>query len=232
FPENADQLELNLNTFLNGVVLNASVFYRQTNDVIESYLSVIDDGVSYTTYQNIGTAKTTGFNLFSSGTIAKKLQVRGGINLENYQSEGTIRGERLTNDVWIWGGNLSFTYSLPKNFKLEINGFYRSPRASLQGTRASYRRISFGARKEFWEKRASLGLVLSQPFQEFLEFENELQGPTFTQRSTNAFQSRNLALSFSYRFGKLDFNNQRNRPGRSRINNNDTKGGQSNSEFN
>ena len=87
-------------------------------------------------------------------------------------------------------------------------------------------------RKEFWEKRASLGLVLSQPFQEFLEFENELQGPTFTQRSTNAFQSRNLALSFSYRFGKLDFNNQRNRPGRSRINNNDTKGGQSNSEFN
>jgi len=229
-PENSDQLELNLNTYLSGVVLNASVFYRQTNDVIERFLTVIDDGVSYTTFQNVGTAKAYGFNLFSSGTIAKKLKVRGGINLENYQSEGVIRGERLTNNVWVWGGNLNFSYSLPKDFRVEINGFYRSPRASLQGTRASYRRISFGARKEFMNKRASLGLVVSQPFNEFLEFENELQGPSFTQRSVRASQARNFALSFSYRFGKLDFNDKR--PGRSRIRNNDQKGGGGNEQYN
>jgi len=231
FPENSDQYELNLNTYLSGVVFNASVFYRQTNDVIESFLSVIDDGVSYTTYQNIGTAKTIGFNMFSSGTIAKKLQVRGGINVENYESEGVIGGERLSNNVWVWGGNLNFTYSLPKDFKVEINGFYRSPRATLQGTRASYRRISFGARKEFMEGRASLGLVVSQPFQEFLEFENELEGPTFYQRSVSAFQSRNIALSFSYRFGKLDFND-RSRRSRSRINNDDQKGASGGEQYN
>lgn len=230
-PENSDQYELNLNTYLSGVVLNASVFYRQTNDVIERFLTVIDDGVSYTTYRNVGTAKAYGFNLFSSGTIAKKLKVRGGVNIENYQSEGIIGGERLTNNVWVWGGNLNFSYQLPKDLVFEINGFYRSPRASLQGTRASYRRISFGARKEFMDKRASLGLVISQPFAEFLEFENELEGPTFYQRSLNAFQSRNIALSFSYRFGKLDFNN-RNRPGRSRIKNDDQKGGGGGQEYN
>lgn len=230
-PENSDQYELNLNTYLSGVVVNASVFYRQTNDVIESFLSVIDDGVSYTTYRNVGTAKSYGFNLFSSGTIAKKLNIRGGINLENYQSEGVVAGQSLSNSVWVWGGNLNFTYSLPKDFRLEINGFYRSPRASLQGTRASYRRISFGARKEFMDKRASIGLVISQPFNEFLEFENLLEGPTFNQRSLNASQARNIALSFSYRFGRLDFND-RNRPGRSRINNNDQKGGGGGEQYN
>lgn len=222
-PENTDAYELAYNTYVKGVVFNASVFFRQTNDVIEPFVEIRTDGTSVESFQNIGLNRTYGMNFFSSATIAKKLTIRGGANVYNYESEGNFSGRQLSNNGIVWGGNLNLSLKLPKNWQIEGSGFYRSPSQSLQGTRASYRRMQFGARKELWDKRGSLGLVISQPFSRELEFPSEINGVGFYQKSNRAFVSRSIGLSFSYRFGQLDFQ-QRRRKG-SVIDNGDQKEG-------
>ncbi|MFZ4561481.1 MAG: outer membrane beta-barrel protein, partial [Saprospiraceae bacterium] len=145
-----------------------------------------------------------------------------------YYTEATVNGQRLSNNGIIYRGNLSATYTFPKNLRVEVSGFYNSPRYTLQGYRASHSRSSIGMRKDFANKKATLGLVIDQPFRRDLRFPNQLEGPTFFQRSDYAIAQRSVGMSFNYRFGQLDFKNTR-RERRSKINNSDLKdGGDSN----
>jgi outer membrane receptor protein involved in Fe transport len=220
-PENTDQYEINYSTFVKGIVINSGVFYRQTNDVIEQFLTISKEGVSINSFRNIGVNKNYGVNLFSSANLKDKLSLRGGVNVSLYQVSGNIDGKLLSNEAIVWNGNLSSTVTLPKNFKFEVNGFYSSPRASLQGTRASYQRISFALQKDIWKKKGSLGIIAVQPFSRDLRFINELEGTNFYQRSENAFAQRSYGINFNLRFGKLDFKAPKERS--KRVNNRDLK---------
>jgi len=220
-PENTDQYEINFSTFVKGIVINSGVFYRQTNDVIESFLTINKEGVSINSFRNVGLNRNYGVNLFSSANLKDKLSLRGGLNMSLYQVTGMVDGRELTNQAIVWNGNISSTVTLPGQIKFEVNGFYSSPRASIQGTRASYQRISFALQKDMWKKKGSIGIVAVQPFSRDMRFINELEGPTFIQRSENGFAQRSYGINFSLRFGKLDFKAPKERT--KRVNNKDLK---------
>ncbi|MGI9542671.1 MAG: TonB-dependent receptor domain-containing protein, partial [Cyclobacteriaceae bacterium] len=59
-PELNDQVELGFNTFIKKVSLNLAVFHRHTSDIIESILTVDEDGVSVTTFENVGENNSIG----------------------------------------------------------------------------------------------------------------------------------------------------------------------------
>ncbi len=232
-PELTDLFELSYNTYIKGIVLNASIYYRYTDDIIESYVEIIDDGnyegVSRTTYLNIGENRSIGLDLFSSATLWEVLTLRGGFNIYSYNAKSTREGLDLERQAIIYRANLNGTLSLPKDFKIEAFGFFNSPRQTLQGSRASFSMFSIGARKEFMNKRASLGLSVTQPFSKYMRFPQELEGENFYQESEFRFIQRSINLTFSYRFGKMDFRDRRNR--RSAINNNDQmQGGDDNGQ--
>ena len=221
-PELTNSYEIGYNTFFKGIALNASVYYRQTDEVIESVLDVDEQGVSFTTYQNIGEQESIGFNGFASATIKKVVSLRGGFNILSYEAQGIINGERLSRQAWQWDANMNASIKLPKDVAIQMFGFYRSPRQSLQGSRSTFSMFSLGVQKEF-SKRMSLGLNVFQPFSRGLKFINELSGPNFYQKSINERVMRSFGINFRYRFGKLDFKQPRQR--RSKIKNDDLKGG-------
>ncbi len=229
-PETVDQYELAYNNYIKGVVLNVAVFYRQTNDIIESFLTVDSEGISITNYQNIGQNNSVGFNLFSSGTIKKKLTIRGGFNLFTYSVDGTANGESVSRDGLQYGGNLSGTLSLKKDWKIEGFGFMRSRRQTVQGKIPSFWMYSIGIKKEIWKKRGSIGVRMVEPFNRTKSFITELDGDTFSQRSEFKLPFRSFGLNFSYKFGKLDFKAKKRRS--SKIKNSDVKsGGDGNNSF-
>jgi len=210
-PEKTNQLDLNYSMFVKGITLNGSVFYRYTSDIIEEFLEITNEQVSLTSFRNIGANKSLGVSLYTSINIKEKFMLRGGGNVSSYQSEGTVNGIALSRTSVQWNANLNATVTLPKGFRIEAFGFYNAPRQSLQGSRASYSQVSFGLLKEF-SKKFSLGLNISQPFARDLKFENILETPILYQRSLSATAARSIGVSFSYRFGKLDFR-QRNERG-------------------
>jgi len=149
--------------------------------------------------------------------------LRGGFNVYSYNGQSTVEDLDLSRQAIIWRANLNASVKLPRDFVIEMFGFYNSPRQTLQGSRAAYSQFSIGAKKELWDKRASIGLSIIQPFSRTLAFPQELEGENFIQQSEFEILIRSFNLTFSYRFGKLDFRDRRSR--RSKISNDDLKSG-------
>jgi hypothetical protein len=65
--------------------------------------------------------------------------------------------------------------------------------------------MSFGVKKDFKNKRGSLGVNVVEPFRKFKVFSSDLSGDNFTQYSERHIAFRSFGISFKYTFGKLNF---------------------------
>lgn len=220
-PEITDQLELSFHTRLKGVMLNLAAYYKQTHDVIESFLEVTTDGISVTTYRNVGQNRSVGVNVFASTTIADKFTLRGSFNLYTYNVSATIDGRRLSNQAIQYNGNLNANVRLPHGLRAEVFGFWNAPRITLQGRNPSFSIYSFGLTKEVLQKKGQLGLRLVEPFNKYKYFDSELEGENFYQSSSFGIPFRSIGINFRYRFGKMEFNPQSKL--RNRVKNDDLK---------
>ncbi len=224
-PEITDQYEVSYSTFVKAFSINASLFYRKTSEIIESFLTVDPEGLSTTTFRNIGQSESYGVNFYSSVTVLKIVTLRGGLNVYTYNGQGTVDGQRLTRDVVVWDGNLNGNIKLKRDWRIDLFGFYRAPRQTLQGTNPSFSLFTMGINKEINDK-LSLGIRLVEPFFATKNFGSELEGSNFRQVTNTDVPFRSFGINVTYKFGKLDFN-QRQR--RSKINNqdqNNDEGGQ------
>jgi ferric enterobactin receptor len=222
-PELTNQVELNYNTFVKGSVINASVYYRFTEDIIESFLSVAAEGASVTSYQNIGENVTMGANLFGTTSFfKKKFTVRGSLDVNTYQSTGTVNGTTLSNQDINYQSFLNLSYDFGKGIKGEMFGFFRSQTTTLQGRIPSFWMYSFAFQKEF-SKKMSLGLTVIEPFNLNKSFRTNLSGPTFRQESNFSVPFQSIGINFRYAFGKLE---GREATRRTRIKSDDLKGGE------
>lgn len=227
-PERVSQYELAYNTYIKGVVLNGAVYFRQTKDLIESYLQIDNEGIaSTTTYLNIGSSDTYGFNLFTSFTLLKKMTLRGSFNFGRYIGTGQVGNQALTRTANIISTNVGGSYEFSKKVRLDVFGFFRSRNQSLQGATPSFGILSVGAN---WtaSKRFTLGLNVIEPWDEFKDFITELNGPTFNQVSSFSIPFRSIGLNLSYKFGQIDFRSQNRR---TRVKNDDQKAGEGGGDF-
>jgi outer membrane receptor protein involved in Fe transport len=227
-PELTDQIEISYGTFVKKFSINASFFYRNTTGIIESFVDISADGVASTTFKNIGENESIGVNLFSSVNLLKNMTVRGGLNIFTYSAEGEVNGQQLSRDAIVWNGNINTSLKLKKGWSIDVFGFYRAPRQTLQGTNPSFSLLTMGAKKQI-TKKFGLGIRIVEPFFENKNFGGELSGENFTQRIDTAVPFRSFGLNLTYKFGKLDFK-QRTR--RSKIKNDDQgSGGGDNEAF-
>ncbi|MTI22309.1 TonB-dependent receptor [Fulvivirga sp. RKSG066] len=220
-PELTDQYELSYGTFVKSFSLNTTLFYMRTTGVIESFLDVNNEGLSTTTFRNIGQNDSYGVNFYSSVKFLKIVTLRGGLNVYTYNSEGVVDGQKLSRDAVVWDGNLNGSVKFENDWIIDLFGFYRAPRQTLQGTNPSFSIFVMGVKKEFSEK-FSLGVRIVEPFFANKSFGSELKGENFIQTSETEIPFRSFGINLSYKFGKLDFK-QRTR--RSKINNQDQEDG-------
>ena len=225
-PSTTKQLEFGYNSFGRKYQGSYYVYYKQSDDLIESFLRVQND-TSITTYQNIGSSTRYGFNYYGSIKF-NNLTLRTGFNLYSYQAEDS----RFSNDersAFLYNYNFGITLRMKNNWKAEGFGFMRSPSQTLQGSSTSFSMMSFGIKKEFKNKRGSLGLRIIEPFAKNGEkiWTTELNGDNFNQISERTTLFTSIGISFKYTFGKLNFKSNTKK---SKINNDDVSE-ESNPEF-
>ena len=225
-PSTTKQLEFGYNSFGRKYQGSYYVYYKQSDDLIESFLRVQND-TSITTYQNIGSSTRYGFNYYGSIKF-NNLTLRTGFNLYSYQAEDS----RFSNDersAFLYNYNFGITLRIKNNWKAEGFGFMRSPSQTLQGSSTSFSMMSFGIKKEFKNKRGSLGLRIIEPFAKNGEkiWTTELSGDNFNQISERTTLFTSIGISFKYTFGKLNFKSNTKK---SKINNDDVSE-ESNPEF-
>ncbi|MBD3750360.1 MAG: TonB-dependent receptor [Sphingobacteriales bacterium] len=230
-PEISDNYELNYSTFIKTTIINASIYFRNTHDIIESIVSnyTTDDGKtgSLTTYQNVGTNNAFGFNFFGSINPIKPLTIRGNFNLNSYDtnlSQQTANASSSANKTYLmYNAFLSASLILPKGVTFETFLITNSPRRTFQGKNPSFNMWNLGIKKELFNKKGSIGMNIIDPFNDRKNFNSEISSPLFTQTSNFSIPFRSIGINFSWRFGSLKVS-QNPKKG---VQNNDLKQGDS-----
>jgi len=205
-PEYVHQVEVAGNFFMKGNMVSVSVYGRKTDDLIESLLTINEEGVSETTFENFGIRNAIGVNLFGTLVVAKKLTLRGGIDVNIWEEEGMLENEDLSNSGSDYSGRVNLTWTVSETLRAEGFAFFRSPTYTVQGKTPSWSMMSMGIKKDLFNKRFTLGINITEPFRENQSFVRELSGTDFYQYSENIRPVRSFGVSLGYRFGKMDFN--------------------------
>jgi hypothetical protein len=168
--------------------------------------------------ENIGTQTTEGINLFASVPVTNKLNLRTNMMFGNRIS--TNPGNPTVNG-FNYRVNLNVTYQFPHDFTGEIFGNYNSSQRTIQGTRPSFAYYNLAFRKNFWNKKASIGLTASDPFNAYIRQTSVTNGTNFSQTSLRQVPFRSFGITLNYKFGKLEFKKDKDKGDRD-FNNNDS----------
>jgi ferric enterobactin receptor len=200
-------------TFANGNTLNLTAYYTRNSPDIKSYteyLPVYKIGdstyldVNLTTRRNISSEVKTGINLSGSVLLGDKLTIRPSIlaydrkTVNNYATPAVMEGIE-------YRVSLNCSYLITKSWVAEAFGNYNSG-MKWQGTQPSFTSYTVAVKKQFFNNKASLGLVAVNAVNEYLDQQAYVYGQNFTQVTLKRIPYRSFGISLAYKFGKLKFN--------------------------
>ena len=201
-PELTHLAELSYSlTTKTGTYLNLALYRRQTDNSIEEVRTVDTSGVSQTIKQNVARNGRTGLNVNAAGQLNRNWKVNGGG--EFYHTQFSSTALQVQNSGWLWQLNLNMAYQLPKNYSLQAYGMYSTGWVLLQGKNSAWYHYSLAARKEFWDKKASLTLGVNNPFTYPFRQNNDSQSNSFRSHTANQYITRSVKLTFSWQFGQI-----------------------------
>ncbi|WP_081659312.1 TonB-dependent receptor domain-containing protein [Pedobacter glucosidilyticus] len=209
-PEDIHSFEFGYAKFWKAVTLTSSVYYRQVNDVVQSIRQQNPDqnGGTISRWFNIARNQSFGLELISRADIAKGFNVTGNLNFFQTYFTGDASLGINDNDGFNWNGNLTSQMTISKNLSAQANLFYMAPRVMSQGRMKEMIAMDAGIRYDVLNKKGSIGLNMQDVFNS-RRFGMLTDNGQFIQEFERRRQGQMYNLSFSYRFGKMENNNQR-----------------------
>lgn len=210
-PEYTNNYELTYSAFIKGTSLNFTTFVRNTTGSIQRVRIEQDNGAILTTFQNIGTEDAYGLSVFANVNIGK-FTLNGGSDLY-YSVLDNKLGTK--NDGFVVSGRLFGNYNLEKGWGIQFFSFYRGRDVQLQGTRGGFGVYNIGFKKDFNDKKGTIGLGAENFLTPKFKMRNELASDALQQKSVNIMHTMGFRINFSYRIGKMSVDGPQ-RPRRSR----------------
>jgi outer membrane receptor protein involved in Fe transport len=214
-PELTHGFELSYSkTFAKAGNINVVGFYRLNINDIQSYTTFyptykigdsVYTNVSVSNRQNISQQNRYGLNIYGSFNLVKGLNLRA--NLSGYDNyiQNTNGGGSSSINSFEYRINFNVSYQLPWDLAIEFFGNFNSPRTTVQGKVPSFTSYSLALRKQFFEKKFSIALTATNPFNEYINQRTELSGYNFTLSSLRQLPFRSFGINLTYKFGKLQF---------------------------
>jgi ferric enterobactin receptor len=211
-PEGGHNYEVGYNkSYDAGGNLYVSGFYRHNTNDLQSFTTYYDvlsiNGVNYsdvslTQRYNIGTETSEGVNFFGALPIKKRLNLRTNIMLAG-RSDSSPGTPTVTG--FNYHANLNISYNLGNNLVTEVFGNYNSSQKNIQGQRPAFAFYNIAVRKQFLNKKLSLGVTAADPFNKNISQLSTIYGSNFNQSNLREVPYRSFGISLNYRFGKLEF---------------------------
>ena len=228
-PEFTNNYEFTLNTFFKNVFLTTALFMRNTTGGIESVRTSTVDAqnrpIILTNYLNIGNQDAYGTNIFLNITSGK-LQIGGGTDLYYTVLKNNNPNPlyNASNEGWVASARIFGSYNIAKGWGLQTFAFYRGNQVQLQGNQGGFGIYSLGVKKDFVNKKGSIGFGAENFFTpNGFVIKSNIDSPTITQNSITTLRNMNFKVTFSYRIGKISFTETRKK--KKSVNNDDMKDG-------
>ena len=229
-PEYTNNYEFTLNTFFKNTFLTTALFMRNTTGSIQSVrtptTNAAGNPIILTTFQNIGNEDAYGMNLFGNVNLSNKLQLGGGTDLYYAVLNNNNPDPKLkaSNEGWVASFRLFGSYNLTKGWGIQTFAFYRGNQVQLQGNQGGMGIYSLGLKKDFLNKKGSVGFGAENFFTpNGFTIKSNVDSPTISQTSVNTLRNMNFKVTFSYRIGKMTFVDAKKK--KKSVNNDDMKDG-------
>ena len=228
-PELTNNYEVSLSKTIKKTFVTAAFFARTTNNAILQITKPSDTlaGAVITTYENIGHQQTYGSNIFSNVALSSKINVGIFLNVLYSNLEGQITNldgilENSNNAGFNLSGGLFGQAQFKKGWGVQAFGFMQGAQVQLQGRQGGFGFYTIGVKKDFKDKKASLGLAAENFLSDRFNIHTELNSPQFNQVSDVYLYNRGFRLTFSYKIGKMSAMEMPRKKGKS-VNNDDIK---------
>jgi len=202
-PEKTHSVSLSWNYFYKQNSLDLSLSNTFIDDVITSFTTVENGGISYTTYYNFAKSNSIGINLNFSGSLFEKLQLWAGVT-SSYVTITHKTDASRNRSGFNTRGHGNFTWNFKYGWSSTLGGWAWQGAPTLQTVRPLNYNYYVSFRKSVLKKKLNLGLVANNFLQKTQSLKTVSRDPAFYQESiSNNLYFRYFSVSFSYNFGKL-----------------------------
>lgn len=209
-PELTNNFELGVSKNIKKVFINATFFGRATNNAISQVRQPSDSlpGAIVTTFENIGRQHAYGVNLFAN--IAATSKINFGVFANSFYT--TLTGqtlgennavEKLSNNGINVSGGIFSQAQFKNGWGAQAFGFMQGTQIQLQGTQGGFGFYTVGVKKEFGNKKGSVGLAAENFLSKRFKMHTELFSNQFNQVNDMYFYNRGVRLTFTYKIGKM-----------------------------
>jgi outer membrane receptor protein involved in Fe transport len=181
--------------------VNTTAYYQKIQDEISRFLDYRADGVTISTYENIGESNRYGLELIASYRPFKwwTISVDGDFS---YQKLTTVTVESTLNqENNRWSLRFTSRKTLPKGFSVQMDARYRGKRLTNQGIIEPMYGINLGVRKSLLDRKLNLSLNIRDIFNwyefNFIASDNQ----ALQQERRFKWESQVFTFSLSYNFG-------------------------------
>ncbi|GAB3976903.1 outer membrane beta-barrel family protein [Spirosoma terrae] len=227
-PELTNNFELGVSKTIGKTFINATFFGRITNNAITQVSQPSDTiaGAIVSMYQNIGRQHAYGTNLFTNVAVTSKINV--GVFLNAFYSSLTGQAMGLdktsitmTNSGMNIGGGSFVNATFKNGWGAQAFGFMQGTQVQLQGRQGGFGFYTVGVKKEFNNKKASLGLAAENFLNNRFNIHTVLNSPLFSQVNDVYLYNRGVRLTFTLKIGKMTMDAPRKKA--KSVNNDDVK---------
>jgi len=201
-PEFTNMGELNYNPWNEKFNLLSSFYFKITENPITSvvYPSEGDSTVLVNTFINGKSSVTYGWDNSLKLTLIKSLDILLSGNIFYVAISST---DGLTkNNGFNWTAKAAITYRLPKDFTIQFNGNYESPKIILQGTQVPQYGIDVSINKSI-KRKWNFTLMLNDAFNT-RRWGANYDTQYYFQETSRRRETRYLKFTVTYNFGDQD----------------------------
>jgi len=157
-PEYIDSYELGLQKAFSGSFVSLEGYYRIGKNKVTRILKLGSDGIMYHTRANLNKDYTLGLEAMANLKPAKWFGLNVTGTLYHYRLEGNVTGSDVSASSTNWSSRVTGTFNMKNNFRVQLMGVYRSPTATIQGSRKGFFYTNLALRKDFLKRKLNVTL--------------------------------------------------------------------------
>ncbi|MFE2864185.1 MULTISPECIES: TonB-dependent receptor domain-containing protein [Sphingobacterium] len=204
-PEDVHSLEMSFAKTFGKVNLISSAYFNHASEVIQPFVYKIEDGRTYSRWENMTSRNLSGFEFISKINATKDFDFTFNLNLIHIQYNANPDYDIKERKDFAYNANLTANYRFTPTFSAQVRGEYNSSRVMAQGQMNTMKGMDLALKKDVFKKKASIMLNVRDVFNS-----RKMNGVTETSQLISNFEhrwmKRMVTLSLSYRFGSQDLN--------------------------
>jgi outer membrane receptor protein involved in Fe transport len=198
-PEFTHSIELGwLHNLQKGSLLS-TVYYRNTNDVIQRLSSVDASGIVLIMPRNLARQISYGLELNLDYRLQSWLKFNSGFNFFRSTVEGTFEGRSLSSENYSWTNRSSLNATIAKKWSMQTAFNYTAPRVNTQGRQRSVYYLDWTVARELMKGSMNIAFNIRDVFNT-RRWRNITDTPELQSESVTRWRPRSILLTVSYRF--------------------------------